>query len=154
MIICDAQPQDIPEISRFLTQLETLGKRTIPSDEIYVRTQYIEHPDKILCSVAQDNDGALLGLQILKHATPRNIYDVTPGWGIIGTHVRADCARRGVGKALFAVTRIAAKNAGLQKIDATIGAKNPEGLGYYHAMGFRTYQTEPGRIRKCFALTA
>lgn len=70
----------------------------------------------------------------------------------MGTHVNPDAARRGVGKALFPVTLLAAKAYGLAKIDATIGANNPEGLGYYEAMGFRTYRTPDGKICKQYVL--
>lgn len=145
---------DADEISAFLQDLARLGKRTLPSDAEFVQTTYIDHPDNIRCTVAQDTDGRLLGLQILKRASEGNAYGVTPGWGIIGTHVRPDAARRGVGKALFAATHDAAIKAGLQKIDATIGANNPEGLAYYEAIGFRTYDTLEDRVRKCLELTA
>ena len=143
---------DTAEISAFLQELTALGKRTMPSDEDYVRTHYITHPNNILCTVAVDEDGSLLGLQILKIASQDNVYGVTPGWGIIGTHVAPNAARRGVGRTLFAATLVAAINAGLQKIDATIGAANDQALGYYEAMGFRTYKTTNDRVCKCYTL--
>ena len=36
----------------------------MPSDEDYVSNNYIAHPDYILCTVAQDHDGTLLGLPL------------------------------------------------------------------------------------------
>ncbi len=145
---------DAPEISAFLGQLAAIGKRTNPSSVDYVREHYVEHPDNISCAVAVDDDGAILGFQVLKRAGAGNIYGVTEGWGIVGTHVRPQAARRGVGKALFSVTREAAQNAGLEKIDATIGAANLEGLAYYDALGFRTYRTPGEKICKCFEVPA
>lgn len=53
---------DAAEISAFMQELTALGKRTMPSDEDYVRTHYIGHPDNIQCTVAVDEDGSLLGL--------------------------------------------------------------------------------------------
>ncbi|WP_310618477.1 GNAT family N-acetyltransferase [Flexibacterium corallicola] len=143
---------DAAEISVFLVELTALGKRRLPSDEEYVRSHYILHTDKIQCTVVEDIDGSLLGLQILKMASENNPYDVTPGWGMIGTHVNPKAGRQGVGKLLFSATIEAARNAGLQKIDATIGASNLEGLGYYEAMGFRSYKTSKDVISKCLEL--
>ncbi len=141
---------DALEISAFLEQLVFVGKRNLPSDPEFVRCNYIAHADNIQCTVAVDNDGSILGLQILKIASEGNIYGVDIGWGIIGTHVRPDAARRGVGKALFKATHKAAVDAGIQKIDATIGASNPSGLSYYDAMGFNTYRMTSSKISKCF----
>lgn len=145
---------DVQEISTFLEKLSSLGKRTSPSDPDFVRSHYIEHPDNIQCAVAEDEHGAILGFQILKIATKGNIYGVDVGWGIIGTHVKPDAARQGVGKALFMATRKAALNASIQKIDATISAENSEGLAYYDAIGFRTYRAPDGKVCKCFEMTA
>lgn len=152
MKVREARVSDVAEISIFLQELTDIGQRTLPSDQDFVLSNYIEHPDNIQCAVAQDDNGALLGLQILKRATEGNPYGVQVGWGVIGTHVRPSAARRGVGKALFTATKRAAHNSDLQKIDATIGATNASGLAYYGAMGFRTYKMLDGRVCKCFEL--
>lgn len=145
---------DAAEISLFLEQLASLGKRNIPSDTNFVRTHYIQHPDNIQCTVIEDDDGTLLGLQILKVASEGNTYGVDVGWGIIGTHVKPEAARRGVGKALFVATHKAAMRAGLKKIDATISATNLEGISYYDAIGFQTYKMPEGKVCKCFKVIA
>lgn len=88
----------------------------------------------------------------MKRAAAGNPWGVRPGWGIVGTHIRPDAARRGVGRALFGQTLDAARAAGLRHIDATIAADNAEGLAYYEAMGFRTYRTPEGRICKRLAI--
>jgi len=49
---------------------------------------------------------------------------------------------------LFSSSIEAAEQAGLEKIDAYIGADNPSGLRYYEAMGFRTYREPDGIIQK------
>ena len=153
MRVREAVPTDAPGISAFLQVLAARGKRTLPSDADYVSSHYIANPNRIQCAVAEGDDGTLLGLQILLHAAEDNPYGVTPGWGMIGTHVRPDAARQGVGKALFAATRAAAERAGLQKIDAMIGADNAEGLAYYGAMGFQTYRTQDNAVCKVFGVT-
>ncbi len=143
-----AVQNDAPEISALLQELTALGKRTRPSDEGFVRNEYIGNPNGVACSVAEESDGAVLGIQILSVAQPGNPWAVEPGWGIIGTHVRPRAARRGVGRALFATTLAAAEAAGLRSLDAAIGEANAEGLAYYEAIGFRTYRSHAGRICK------
>ena len=149
MMIRQGGVEDIEQMSAFLQQLTASGKRTSPDDVDFVRANYIEDPDGIRCSVAEDED-VILGFQSLKRARAGNKWGVEPGWGIIGTHIRPSAARRGVGRALFATTRQVARDAGLSFIDASIAATNPEALAYYEAMGFRTYRTPDGLICKRF----
>lgn len=151
MKIRDAVPGDVAQMSEFLKELTASGKRKSPDNEAFVRAHYIEDRRKIRCSVA-DEDGRVLGFQSLIRADAENQSGVEPGWGIIGTHIRPSAARRGVGRALFAVSRKAAEEALIEKIDATIAHDNPEALAYYDAMGFRTYRTAEDLICKCFDL--
>ena len=153
MKIRQAVMDDASQMSGFLQQLTALGKRTSPSDLEFVCTYYIDHPDNIQCTVAEGENGRILGFQILKIASEVNAFGVTPGWGIIGTHVSPDVGCRGVGKALFTVTREAARRAELDKIDASIAATNVEGLAYYDALGFRNYRTPDGMICKYYEMT-
>jgi len=71
---------------------------------------------------------------------------------------------RGVGSALFPVTRVAAEELGLKFINATIRADNVSGLAYYAKMGFETYDrlvqiplldgTPVDRIKKRFRIAS
>ena len=151
MKIRDAVLGDAEEMSGLLKELTASGKRKSPDTEAFVRAHYIEDPRKIRCSVAEEN-GAVLGFQSLIRADEGNKYGVEPGWGIIGTHIRPSAARRGVGRALFAVSLEAAEDASIEKIDASIANDNSEALAYYEAMGFRTYRTPQGLICKCLDL--
>ncbi len=151
MKIRDAVPGDVKEMSGLLKELTASGKRKSPDSEAFVRAHYIEDPRKIRCSVAEEN-GVVLGFQSLIRADAGNKYGVEPGWGIVGTHIRPSAARRGVGRALFAVSLKAAQDASIEKIDASIANDNPEALAYYEAMGFRTYRTPQGLICKCLDL--
>ena len=154
MSVRAATADDAVRISDVLVRLTAAGLRTRPDDPGFVLQNYIKPADGILCAVAQDDDNAILGLQSLKRATPGNPYGVTPGWGIIGTHISPDAARQGIGKALFGVVAHAARDAGLPFIDATIAATNAGGLAYYEAMGFRTYREIDGAICKMIELNA
>ena len=147
----EALPEDAPAMSVILTRILSGWNSTRPGSPDHVLAHYIAHPDRIRCSVAED-DGQLLGFQSLKAARPGNPYDLPEGWGIIGTYVSTAAARRGVGKALFAETLAAAREAGLDQIDATIGKSNALGLAYYEAIGFRTYRTTDTAICKTLVL--
>lgn len=153
MKIRDAVFGDVKQMSAFLKELTASGKRRSPDDEGFVRDHYIDDPNKIRCSVAVES-GVVLGFQSLTQADADNDSDVAPGWGIIGTHIRPSAARRGVGRALFEVSRKAAESALIAHIDATIAEDNPEALSYYEAMGFRTYRTPEGLICKKFDVAA
>ncbi len=146
-----AKESDIEAISNVLQALVKAGMRSAPADQSFVRTNYVVSPEKIFCTVAEE-EGVILGFQILKLATENNKYGVFAGWGIIGTHVTPSAARNGIGKGLFSMTLIAAKNAELKKIDATIGDQNVDGLAYYASMGFETYRTSKDRICKVYSV--
>ncbi|WP_162651410.1 GNAT family N-acetyltransferase [Lentilitoribacter sp. Alg239-R112] len=152
MEIRTAVPTDAPQMSFMLKQLVASGKRTSPADEAFIMRNYIEDPDRILCSVAIDDDGTLLGFQSLMWALDGNRFETPVGWGIIGTHVSPLAGRRGVGSSLFDVTKKAAYDAGLENIEAFIGSTNVEGQAYYEKMGFRTYRIAEGAICKCCRL--
>lgn len=154
MRIRTAIPQDAVAMSEMLQRLAAAGKRTARADLDYVRKHYIEHPSGIHCSLAEDGEGNLLGFQSLIRATEGNPYGTPMGWGIIGTHVSPDAARTGVGRQLFAVTKRAAIDAGLTKIEAFIGIGNEVAQAYYERMGFRTYRTTETSVCKCWSTKA
>jgi GNAT superfamily N-acetyltransferase len=150
MKIRPAVGADCDAISAVLQQLVAAGKRTRPSDIDFVRTHYVENPDGIRCLVAEDEDGAIHGFQSLSMAVDGNEYGAPVGWGLIGTHIGPNAARRGVGARLFDVTKEVAKQAGLPAIEAYIGAGNLEGQAYYEAMGFRTHRHTDDAVCKRF----
>jgi ribosomal protein S18 acetylase RimI-like enzyme len=146
-----AVDDDAEAMSRMLQKLVAAGKRTARADVDFVRQHYIGHPSGIRCSLAEDDDGKLLGFQSLILATDGNPYDTPVGWGIIGTHVDPDAARGGVGRELFEVTRAAAVEAELERIEAFIGKTNEVAQAYYERMGFRTYRTTETAVCKCWS---
>lgn len=139
-----AQRRDASYLSDVLKELVVAGKRHKPSDLEFARLHYIEHPDQLQCSLAINNDGSIAGFQSLKMAHVGNVYGTPTGWGIIGTHIRPTCARRGAGRLLFSASVKAAKLAGLPAIEAFIGSSNAEAIHYYEAMGFVTYRSVEG----------
>lgn len=148
----DASTGDADAMSRVLREIVALSGRERPSDADFVARHYIANSASIRCTVAVDEAGDVLGFQSLVRAEAGNRYDVPEGWGIIGTHISPRAHRRGIGTALFAASRAAAERAGIEKIDAYIGANNPSGLRYYEAMGFRTYREPDGIVQKVYVL--
>ena len=107
---------------------------------------------KIACTVALLN-GRVAGFQFLAWPDP----DHNPGpdgflipedWAIIATFVDGAAQGHGIGKRLFAVTREAARDAGVVEIDATIRAENTVGLAYYSSIGFKDYRKTTETISK------
>ena len=139
-------------MSALLKSLADAGKRTNPYDLEYTLQNYVAHPDAVRSSVAAAPDGTILGLQVLLWARENNRYGTEPGWGIIGTHVSPDAGRRGVGSALFRVSRGAAQDAGMAYLDAVIQMHNIEGQAYYEKLGFRSYRIADTAICKRYAL--
>ncbi len=152
MKIRPARVDDATGMAAVQNEIFSAGLRKAPTDITAVLENYIQHTDRIECSVAEDDDGRIMGFQSLRYARADNPYGVAEGWGIIGTHVSPQAARRGVGSALFAATRRAAEARGLKNIDASIGADNMLGQGYYDAMGFTTYRQPEGLVCKDYRL--
>ncbi len=149
-----AKIDDVSEMSVILAEiLTTWGSDRARSPE-HIRDSYIGHPDQISCVVAVNRSGEILGFQSLKRAIEGNPYGVALGWGVIGTYVKQDIGRSGVGSALFAVTSQSARQNGMPKIDATIGESNAQALSYYEAMGFRTYRKKQGAVCKCYMVAS
>ncbi|WP_420360839.1 GNAT family N-acetyltransferase [Agrobacterium rubi] len=150
MKIRAATLEDAAAMTAVQNEIFAAGLRKTPRDIETILKVYLQREDSIECTVAENAEGRILGFQSLTFARPGNPYGVAEGWGIIGTHVSPAAARQGVGSALFRATLVAAKAAGLENIDASIGADNPLGQAYYEAMGFRTYRTPEGLVCKVY----
>lgn len=149
----EAMADDAAVMSQILRDILIAWKSERPSGVAHVSAHYVNHLDRLRCSVAVDDDGEILGFQSLKRAIAGNAYGLPEGWGIIGTYVDAKAAGRGVGKALFASSLDAAQEENVTEIDATIGASNEPGLAFYDAIGFQTYQTKPDAVCKRYTLS-
>jgi GNAT superfamily N-acetyltransferase len=152
MRIRQANAEDAAAMDAVLSPILDLWGSSRPRGADHVRAHYILHPARISCCVAETG-GSLVGFQSLKRAMDGNPYDLPEGWGIIGTYVAVKAAGRGVGRALFAESLRAAQASGLTWIDATIGAANAEGLGYYAALGFEDWRDLNGATGKRIRVT-
>ena len=134
-----ARSTDAEDMTEVQNAIYRAGLRASPVDVALIRERYLDAEYGVACTVAEQ-EGQVVGFQSLKWAWPGNPYDVPEGWGIIGTHIHPDAGRSGLGRRLFATSLVAAKDAGLRHIDASIGVDNAPALAYYSAIGFTPYR--------------
>ncbi|MGZ6018718.1 MAG: N-acetyltransferase family protein [Phenylobacterium sp.] len=157
-----ARSDDAPDLAELLNAIIARGGTTAleePFTPQALDQAYLTGPQVICCFVAVDRaSGRLEGFQTLGR------YPGLPDdCGDIGTFARVGGTGRGIGAALFAATRDAARRRGLGAINATIRADNVGGLAFYGRMGFADHSVRPGvplkdgtpvdRINRRFDLT-
>jgi GNAT superfamily N-acetyltransferase len=151
---------DAEALADLLNEIITAGGTTayqVPFTPEGFAEAHIDGSAVLTSVVAHDGDGVPMGFQILLRDER-----LPEGWGDIGTFARRGMTTRGIGSALFAATRAAAKRLGLVGINATIRADNVGGLTFYGKQGFVDHSvasavplndgTPVDRISKRFAL--
>lgn len=125
--------EDCADLTALLNHTIALGGTTAyeqPFTEAGFAEEFIGGDN--VCSLVAEADGRLAGFQVLI-AFDRN--DLTRL--AIATFADQRQVTLGVGRALMAETKNAAKALGCNTIDAKIRADNTPGLGYYGKMGFK-----------------
>ena len=79
---------------------------------------------------------ALIGDELVGFQSVGRFDKLPVGWGEMGTYTKRGHAKTGIGSALFAATRVAARALGLTHLNALIRCDNTGGLAYYSRMGF------------------
>lgn len=126
-----------------LNEIIAIGGTTAyeaPFDPARMTTDYILN-DRLISITVAELEGDLAGFQSLSWPDPGHDGpdSLPPNWAYIATFVQTGLTGQGIGSALFAVTRAAARAAGAVAIDATIRADNAGGLRYYGTIGFVDY---------------
>ena len=137
LTVRDARPEDAEALAAILNRIIEIGGTTAyqtPRPPETFRADVLDREGLISCVVAEA-DGAPVGFQYLSRDER-----LPPGWATIASFARAEPKVPGVGRAMMAATLERARAAGVPSIDATIRADNAQGLGFYEAMGFRTYE--------------
>lgn len=132
MIVRRAIREDIPQMVTILNEIIAIGGTTAyqdPVDAPYFEKLVLSKDPQVFIHIAAT--GSLVeGFQwIAPNAESTDL-------ATIATFARPGTTQRGIGTALFAATKAAAKEAGFIEIDATIRADNTGGLAYYTKMGF------------------
>lgn len=139
-VVREAMPEDAPALSVLLNAIIRAGGTTALEAELSaaeLESWFINGPYARACLVAVAGEERL-GFQQLS-----TYYPLPPAWVDIGTFARRTDPVRGVGRALFAVTRARAAALGFRVINAQVRADNAPGRAYYTRMGFRPWRTEP-----------
>ena len=140
LAIRGARIEDAARLVELLNEIIAVGGTTA----YQTRLNAIEFTDQFLrgrhvlsCHVAVERETErCIGFQSLTSHP-----DLPAGWGDIATFAQLSPKIPGVGTALFAATRSAARVMGLKAINAAIRADNSGGLAFYDKIGFETYRT-------------
>ncbi len=152
IIVRDAGPEDAEGMCKLINAIIEIGGTTAHSRPFTVDRMIAHHitgEGVISCKVACESD-VILGFQYLAHADPNT--QMPQDWGIIASFVDPAAQGKGVGGLLFSQTKIAAQNAGIVAIDATIRLENTPGRKYYSRLGFVDYARTSEAISKKYLL--
>jgi len=137
-----AHSEDVEELCELLNEIIRIGGTTAIEETLLpqeFRDRFLDGPRHVCCFVAQDEDGLLLGFQVLIRSDklPEDCAD-------IATFARQSPKRPGVGSAIFEKTRRHAAENGFARINATIRIDNRSGVAYYSKMGFADHAIDKG----------
>ena len=133
---------DTPDMARLLNEITHQGgttARTRPVTGADLAELIAFDPDHSAWHVAADKAERIVGFQWIEPAK----Y-LPPQAAEIATFVQMGQTGLGIGSALFAATRKAAKALGYSWINANIRADNEGGLIYYQSRGFQDYRVIEG----------
>ena len=155
-----AQPSDCPAATVLLNAIIAAGGTTALETaltEAEVAEWFVTPGARVWCCHVALDGGALVGFQSVGRSN-----DLPTAWGEMGTDAQLGQAQKGVGTALFAATKTAARERGLTHLNAKIRCDNTGGLAYYSRMGFAHDRPAPdavlksgqvvGRVHKYFVL--
>jgi len=130
---------DASDMARLLNEIIVQGgttARTTPVTAADIRDLIASHPGRSAWQVALDAQEKVVGFQWVapEDYLPPNAVDIS-------TFVQVGQTGLGIGSALFAATKKAAKDLGYTWINANIRADNEGGLIYYQSRGFQDYDT-------------
>jgi L-amino acid N-acyltransferase YncA len=132
-----AKPSDAGELSTLLNEIILIGGTTshkTPFTGAAFVGKFLQGESHLCCYVAVDAQGHLAGFQTLDRHP-----EIPEDWADVATFARVEPKLKGVGTALFAKTKLHAKQLGITAINATIREYNKGGLIYYDKIGFETY---------------
>lgn len=150
-----ARSEDLDGMAQLINRIIAIGGSTAyrtPFDADKIRSEFMPPVFGLCCHAAVEGAG-ILGFQSLVRSDPDwpGELKLPADWGVIATYVDPSAHGRGVGTQLFRQTAAAARQAGIQHIDATIRKENSGGLAYYSRMGFEDYRSGEETVSKRFS---
>ncbi|PTX58112.1 L-amino acid N-acyltransferase YncA [Litoreibacter ponti] len=128
-----ASPHDKPALTEILNDIIAIGGTTAYEDPLAPAyfDRLVEADDPKTFLHVAEAEGEIVGFQWMEPFDPPDDHI-----GGIATFARPGTTQRGIGSALFEVTKSASRAAGYAEIEAKIRADNSGGLAYYTRMGF------------------
>ena len=136
---------DIKEMSNILNGIiyeSCLTLQNSITTPVEFKRNYFTNPLS-LCNHVATQGTKIIGFQFLEWSDPNwsGIDKLPSDWGLIATYVSKNVRGLGVGKQLFAATRLASNEKGMRSISATMNSTNKGAIGYYESLGFCEYFT-------------
>lgn len=137
MIVRKSRPEDAAAITEILNEIIAIGGTTAyqtPRSPDYFDVLISPGDPRVFMHVAEtegENGSEIAGFQWIRPYDPPEEH-----LGGIATFAKPGTTQRGIGSALFEVTKAACIAAGYTGMTAIIRADNTGGLSYYGKMGF------------------
>ncbi len=141
MIVRQANDADAGAMAEILNEIIGIGGTTALEGVVCdadLKDWMARNADRASWVVAEDADGRIMGFQWFE-PNPK----LPPEAADIATFARASSAGRGIGTAMFEMTKDRARVLGYGWINASIRSDNRSGLTYYAKMGFQDYGSDP-----------
>jgi phosphinothricin acetyltransferase len=133
----EATPEDAGAIAAIYREYVLTSAATMelePPDGAEIGRRMAEVRGRGLPYLVAELEGEVIGYGYASAFRPRPGYRYTVEDSI---YLRADSARRGVGRMLLAAVIAASREAGCRHMVAVIGGDNPASIAMHRAMGFR-----------------
>jgi phosphinothricin acetyltransferase len=133
----EATPEDAGAIAAIYREYGVTSAATMelePPDGAEIGRRMAEVRGRGLPYLVAELEGEVIGYGYASAFRPRPGYRYTVEDSI---YLRADSARRGVGRMLLAAVIAASREAGCRHMVAVIGGDNPASIAMHRAMGFR-----------------
>lgn len=146
MILRDATPADVPELSRLLDDLFSIEQDFQPNTENQERGMQLllQHPERGCIKVAEE-DGRIIAMVSAQLVI--STAEGAPSAWVEDMVVCGDQRGKGVGRALLDSLTDWARSKGATRAQLLVDLDNEPALGYYQHLGWQTTRLAARRIK-------
>lgn len=146
MIIRDATPTDIPELSALLDALFSIEQDFQPNGERQMRGMHLllQAPDCAAIKIACDDDGHVIGMVSAQLVI--STAEGAPSAWVEDMVIREGCRGQGVGRALLDSLMAWAASKGATRAQLLVDMDNAPAIGYYDHLGWQPTRLGARRI--------